>query len=176
MTDLSFDVVCIFDAEVVEHVDDGAVIGRYALERDLSILALPPEARPITYRCRVLTRDQRRRIRDLGESSQNELAFRYGVITVSNLPRHDGETVESVTIARRKAGDPCTDADLDALGISDAEIAEVGSVVRHRSFLGPRRLLKYPVLDSSQLALDAEAYHRAARLKDTSTRTAGSSD
>ncbi len=175
MTELKFDVVCCFDEDIVEYVEDGAIIAKYAQERDMAVLDLPPEAKPTVYKCRVLSRDQRRRIRDLGDETQHEMAFRFGVVEVKNLRRENG-TVETVTIPRRKPRDACSDEVLDSLDISDAVIAEVGSVVRTRSFLGPKQRLMYPVLASSQLALEGAVYHRVARLKASETDKGESSD
>ena len=169
MSNLSFDVVCMYDDAIVENVEDGAMLAKFAVERDLSLLDLPADAKPTVFKCRSLSRDVRRKIRDLGDETQNELAFRYGVVEVQNLRREDG-TIESLTLPRHKPTDALSDEVLDSLGIPDVDISEVGSVVRTRSFLGHARRLKYPVLASSQLALEAAVYHRAVRRKDSETK------
>ena len=164
----TFEVVRPYDLEVVKHVEPSA-LAEYSVKRDLEALALPPEAKPIVFRCRVLSRDQRRLVREHGsEARQRELAFRFGLVEVRNLPRPDGST-ESVAPPRAKAHDMLTDEALDALRVGEDDISDVGGVVLARSFLGLGTPLRCPVLDSSQRACIAAISHHAEQKKASET-------
>lgn len=170
-----FDVVRPYDLEVVAHVE-GSVAGMYAIRRDLAALNLPPEAKPTIYRCRVLTRDQRRLVREMSSDlARAEAAFKFGLVEVRNLRREDGR-LENVVAPRTRDREMLSDEVLDSLGVGDDDITDIGGVVYRRSFLGQGMPLHCPVPASSQDAYGAAVSHLAARKTATETAPASSSD
>lgn len=171
---INFDVVLPYDPEVVKHANE-LDIARYAVRREIEVLALPSEAKPIVFRCRVLSRDQRRQVRELGSvHRQRELAFRYGVVEIRNLPRHGGIT-ESLLLSRKRSGDPLEDADLDALHVGDHDIEDVGAAILARSFLAHGVPPECVVPDSSRHAVLAVLFRHAEQSKVAPTPTGESS-
>lgn len=169
-----FEVVRMYDPVVVEH-NDGTACGVYARDRDMATLNIPQGAKPVIFRCRVLTRDQRRRVREMSSQGMRfEAAFRFGLVEVRNIPR-DGGRLEDVVVPRAKAYEMISDETLDALGAAGGEnaIAEIGGVVYARSFLDPGSPLCCPLLDSSAAAYGAEVSRHVAP-KDGETRAASS--
>lgn len=169
MSDLpSFEVVRPYDPEVIEHLsgdEEGKALARYELERDIDLLSLPPEARPIRFVCRHLTRRQRRRCKEFpnGSYAQCELAFRYGLIRVTDVPTDTG--LQAVTPHRADRLDALDDTELDGLGIEDDDIHDVGAAIYGRSVLKkglpPRCAVPASSLDGVREAL----YRRAERLR-----------
>lgn len=166
----SFDVVRIYDPEVEAHAEPGAVFD-YRHHRDLGKLGLPPEARPVVFRCHALTRDQRRMTQALGSEHQRwEMAFRLGVRSVVNLPSSSG--LRDVVPARDRENGPIRDESLDQMGLGDHDIYEVGHVVYERSFLALGVPLWCPSLDSSERAWVSVAASRRVEQK-TAPETTG---
>lgn len=163
-----FDVVRYYDPEVERHCDIGEVMD-YRHHRDLDKLGLPAEAKPIVFRCRLLSRDQRRMVDALQNDAQRyELAFRFGVVSLSNLPREGG--METVAPPRNKAKEALSDDALDALGLGDTDLKEIGSVIVAKSFLALGVPLWCPALDSSEHAwLSVAVSRRAAQSTDSET-------
>jgi hypothetical protein len=126
------------------------------MHRDLKRLALPPEARPMTFRCRALTRKQRRAVQDQPTAERKyELAFGYGAILVTNYPDATG-ALTTLTFARDRPDAILSDDVLDASGLGDEDLWEIGSVIYHRSFLAHGTPLSCPLLPSSARAWAAQ--------------------
>lgn len=176
-----FDVVRPYDPVVVEHNHDRPIqLAEYATFREMPLLALPPDAKPLVFRCKVLTRDQRRAVRELASrESKNELAFRFALLSVRNaqvlLP--DGKPtghMTTITAARARPNDALTEATLDELerhGIGDADIDDIGSAVVARSFLAQSVRPRCVVPAFSQDACLAALRQCAERKTDSPTLT-----
>lgn len=144
-----FDVVRFYDPELVGRIPGGE-LGKYAVHRDISQLDLG-DAKPVIFKCRALTRDQRRQVREQSSDDRRyELAFRFGVLAVKNLPGPSGP--RDLNMSRARPSDALDDAAIDATGLGDVDIAEVGSAVMARSFLALGAPPTAPVLDSSRRA------------------------
>ncbi len=144
----TFDVVRMYDAEVVRHLS-GEVLGNYSVQRDLDALDLPDDAAPIRFRCRRLSRKSRRQISDLRTpEAKYERAFCLGVLSIENLPDSSGKP-RTWTASRGKTWDSLTDDALDATGLGDADLWEIGSVIATLSFLPLGGEVNCPQLDSS---------------------------
>ena len=163
----TFKVCRCYDPEIIAHNPDEAVI-KYMAERDFDSLHIPPEAAPVIFTCRLLTRAQMRLVRSqTNDANAYELSFRFGVLEVANLPSPSGpRTVEP---ARSRPGEPITDDGLDSLGLGQNAEQEIGMVIRTRSFLDPDVPLSCLQLASSVHAYSVVAVRHAARLKDSST-------
>lgn len=149
-----FETYRFYDEEIASRVDP-ATAGQYAEERDASKLGLPAEARPVLFRCRVLSRTQRNRLSDVAnETTKLQMAFRFGLLEIRNIPTANGELTSWVP-QRAKEDGQIDDAALDALedlGFGDVDIWEIGSVVVAHSFLARGAPAYSPQLRSSQLA------------------------
>lgn len=156
-----FDVVRVYDDAIDVLKCD---LGKYMATRDVSSLAYLDGVLPVIYRCRVLTRAEWRHIHSLShDADKYEHAFRCCVMSVDNLHWPDGT---QRTWVRPDDGSgkpkPIPDDIVDAY-FSEADIQEVGHVVWARSFFGKRQQQFYLLLDTSQYALRARAFHRAER-------------
>lgn len=152
----TFDLVRFYDPEIVAH-NDAAACGRYSIERDMSVLRIPEDAKPIVFRCSALTRDQRRSASALSsEERRYDLAFRFGVQEIINLPDGKGGVRPApFTHNRSKAYAPLDDRWLDTAGLGDRDVQEIGSAIWGLSFLAlgvPPRCVQ---LDSSLVAYAA---------------------
>lgn len=174
MDPITFDVVRPYDPEVIEHCEP-VTIARYAIDRDIETLGLPPSARPVIFRCRVLTRDQRRRVRELSSDHlQRELAFRYGVSEIRNLPRA-GQMADHVLVNRKAPDAAIDDATLDGLGVGDTDVEDIGAAILGRSFLALGLRPECAVPASSQRACET-AFFRHAERKSASDSDKSSAD
>lgn len=168
---ITFDVVRMYDPELKAHKSPEEA-GDYAVHRDLERLALPAEARPMTFRCRVLTRKQRRTVQDMPtKARQYELAFCYGAISITNIPDANG-TPRTLVLARDREDAPLSDETLDGTGLGDNDLQEIGSVIFERSFLALGTRLSCPLLDSSARAWVAAQGSPRAEPKTASSTTA----
>jgi hypothetical protein len=140
-------------------------------------LTIPPEAAPIVFTCRPLTRAQRRLVRAQANiESEYELAFRFGVVQVRNLPSVGGGGVLRVEApTRSRPGDPITEDGMDSLGLADDDEQEIGMVIRTKSFLALGVPLSCPQLASSVRAYSVVVVRHAERKKDSSTPKADES-
>lgn len=167
---LTFDVVRMYDAEVKAHVAP-EVAGDYGVHRDLKRLGLPPEARPLVFHCRVLTRNQRRTVQSQASVERRyELAFCYGAISIDNFPDAN-KTPRTLVLARDRPDAPINDSTLDTTGLGDEDLWEIGSVIYHRSFLAHGTPLSCPLLPSSARAWAAQVSPRAELSMGSSTQT-----
>lgn len=174
MKPFEFTVVRHYDPEVLRHKSIGEATD-YQINRDLEKLALPSEARPITFKCRSMTRRERRDARRLTvPEDRYEMAFRFGVLEVSNLPGEDG-TLRNPTIVR-KDGEPLSDENLDALGLGDIDVYDIGSVIWAHSFLGKGMPLTCERLPTSREACIAWVAHHAAQREASSMTEVESSE
>lgn len=164
MTD-TFDVVRPYDPEVIEAIGQrpnaGKLLIQYAQERNLSLLELPETCKPVLYRCRQLTRTQRRRCKEWPATSyaQCELAFKYGLVEILNTEQGN------LTPHRAGPGDPVTDDELDRLGVGDDDIHDVGMAIYARSVVKKGLPPHSPVLDSSREGCYAALSLLAEKLK-----------
>lgn len=165
----SFRVVRWFDPEVARHCDINDIV-RYRETRDLEDLSLPPNAKPIVFTCRLLTRAQRRHVKSMQDGYlRHEAAFAYGVTSIAGLPRGNGK-VEDVTPHRHGRHEPIPDDELDRLELGDDDIEDIGLVILTKSTLGKGVPLRCPVLDSSRHAwLAVATSHRAEQSTDNET-------
>lgn len=151
----TFDVVRQYDSEIVKHCTPEK-IGRYSVLRDTSILELPPEAKPMLFKCKALSRDQRRHIKEIeSDSVRREMCFRYGVLSVHQIPSKTGGPASSWSPNREQPLAMLSDESLDALealDIGDLDIEEVGAAIEARSFLAQGVRPSCQVLPSSQRA------------------------
>ena len=154
----TFEVVRPYDPEVVAHAGQEAV-AEYFFHRDLERLGLPDIARPVIFRCEVLSLSQCRIVEDLGnDSRKREMAFHYGIREIKNLPLGGGK-FRDVPIPKTPAG-VAADETLTNLGIGRRDVYDVGEVVLSRSFLGLGEELSCRPLDSSRHAYGvAHALH-----------------
>lgn len=163
----SFAVVRCFDAAIdVGRTDMHA----FLTDRDASRLTYIEGERPVVYRCRVLTRGEWRHMHSLAhDADRYEYAFRCGVMSVDDLEWPDGRRG---TWTRPDDGSgkprPIPDEYLDE-HFAEADIQEVGHVIWARSFFGQRARPFYQLLDTSQYALRALGFHRAARTRASSS-------
>lgn len=159
-----FEVVRFYDPEVVAH-NEASTCGRYSIERDLSLLDIPPDAKPIRFFCKALSRDQRNACGELqSERRRYDLAFRYGVNEIHNLPDANGNIRQPWVQNRRKAHAALDYAWIDATGLGDADIMEIGSAIWGLSFLALGAPPRCVQLDSSLLVFGA-VERRLAELK-----------
>lgn len=143
----TFETVRMYDPEVVSRVSP-EVAGKFAVERDVAVLKLPPEAKPVIFRCRTLTRSQRRIVQEQSSDERKyELAFRFGVLEIRNLPGPNGP--HTWAPSRQKPDAAIEDEAIDATGLGDTDLWEIGSVVYARSFLALGTPLRCPQLPSS---------------------------
>lgn len=143
----TFKVCRWYDSAIIPH-NTAKVLGKYSTERDIETLTIPPEAQPIIFVCRDLTRGQRRMVRGQpGDDGQYDMAFRFGVVEIQNLPTPQGP--RTVRPARARPDEPLDDDAMDALGLSEDDEQEIGMVIKSRSFLGRGVPLSCPQLDSS---------------------------
>lgn len=151
----TFEVVRMYDEDVKAHVTPEAA-GDYGIHRDLDKLALPPTARPMRFRCRVLTRKQRRTVQDQPTAERRyELAFCYGVISIAELPDANGAK-RTLVLSRPRPDAAIEDEVLEGTGLGDEDLWEIGSVIYHRSFLALGTPLSCPLLASSARAWAAQ--------------------
>lgn len=168
MSELSavrFDTIRPYDDAVV-NVNSARDLAQYAVERDLSKLKIEEGRRPIVFRCRGLTRDQRDHVREQGsDARQRTLAFRYGILEIQNLDDASG-AVGTWVPNRRSPKDAITPDVLDALeqlGIGDGDIEDIGAVIMARSFLHRGVPPRCVPPDSSLLACRVKLSLRAAQ-------------
>lgn len=167
---ITFDVIRCYDAEVAKY-KTGEESGDYAMHRDLAKLALPPEAKPVKFACRVLSRKQRRLVQDQPTLGRRyELAFALGVMSIENLPDANG-TPRTLTLTRERPDAALSDDTLDATGLGDHDLQEIGSVIYERSFLALGTPLSCPLLDSSARAWGAQVSRLAEQRTGSSTQT-----
>ena len=174
MSDDLFKVVRFYDADLVAHVPEKALL-EYMDRRDFDELEkhIPPEAQPMVFTCRQLTRSMRRLVRrQPSEADQNDLAFRLGVMQISNMP--DGPAVVVPRRVREESG--LTDDAMDELGLGDDDEQEIGAVIRRKAFLARGARLSCPLLDSSALAYGVAVQSLAEQKMASSTPTDEPSD
>lgn len=161
MTATTFTVMRSYDPELIEH-NTHEDMARYAVSRDESILKIPEHARPMRFHCRVLSRDQRRRVQDSRSlNERRELAFRYGVLEIENAIK--GSQKINIAANRGKPDEALSDDALDSMGVGDLDIAEIGEAIITRSFLAAGITPRYPLLLSSELAYETACFHLAAQ-------------
>ena len=133
----TFDVIRSFDPVLWES-NEPEVVANYAVERDISKLRFSDTAKPIIFRCRVLTREQRRLVEDQSsDDRKRHMAFRFGLVEVRDVPTDSGMTT-SKTVDRQSAKDPLTPEALDmleGLGLGDGDFTDIGAAIVARSFL-----------------------------------------
>jgi hypothetical protein len=172
--DDTFDVIRWYDPEIVAH-NTAKVLGKYSHERDISALKIPPEATPIIFTCRLLERGQRRLVRRQPcESDQYDMAFRLGVVKVTNLPGRSGAHVTMP--ARARPDEPLDDDTMDSLGLSEDDEQEIGSVIKAKSFLARGVPLSCPQLASSVHAYSVGAVRLAELKRASQTQQDDASD
>lgn len=165
----TFEVVRPYDPEVVAHTDQESLV-KYIFHRDLERLGLPDTARPVIFRCEVLTLNQCRIVEDLGnDSRKREMSFLYGIREIKNLPMGGGK-YRDVPIPKTPAG-VAADETLTSLGIGRKDVFDVGEVVLSRSFLGLGEELSCRLLDSSQHAYGVAHARHVERLKESTPKT-----
>jgi len=147
--DTTFDVVRWYDPELAKYVD-GATAGEYCVSRDFEALRakLPPEALPLVFRCKLLNRSQRRTVQaQTSDERRYEVAFRFGALSISNMPSPSGPRV--VELSRTKDDEALDDKAIEATGLADPDQWEIGSVIYARSFLPLGTPLSCPQLPFS---------------------------
>ena len=155
-TSESFEIIRVYDPSIT---NDGSEIAEYATNRDTSVLKFSDEKKPLVFVCRPLTRSQRRRVREIeNQFLAFEMAFRFALVSIRNHPSGD----KYPRAREENSSAPLTDRDLDALGIGDTDIEEVGSVVFAKSFLAQGLELRCQLPDSSQAAVLTMLVQRAA--------------
>ncbi len=161
----TFDVVRPYDMEVVAHADQ-TVLAEYSATRDMKLLKLPQEARPITFRCRYLSRAQRRKVRAMSaQEDQLEMAFRYGLIDIRNI---DGTKTWSADRAKDDA--PLSEKALDTLesmGLGETDFEDIGAAILGLSFLAKGVRPRCPVPRSSAHACVESISLHAELLRDS---------
>lgn len=168
--DSAFKVVRFYDPAIVEHNPDEVVV-KYLKERDFDTLTIPPEAAPVIFNCKLLTRAQRRLVANqANDHSKRELAFRFGVQLIENLPTDTGpRTVEP---ARKRKGAAISDETMDELDLRDDDEQEIGHVIQVMSFLPRDVPQSLPALDSSAHAYGVVASRLAERRVTSADETA----
>lgn len=167
MSELHFNAYRIYDPAIVA-VNDMSALGTYAVDRDETKIVIPTDPAPIMFRCRPLTRTQRRLVQSQSsDENRREMAFRYGLIAIENLPGPNGP--RSWSASRAKDGDPLTDGAIESTGLGDRDLWEIGSVIYERSFLALGAEPSYLLLGSSLHVLGAMAarFHRAEQTSET---------
>ncbi len=165
-----FEAVRPYDPEVVAHCSP-ELVAEYIFHRDLERLELPDHARPVRFRCEVLSLAQCRVVEDLpNESRKREMAFLYGLRGLKNLPLGGGK-YRDVEVPRGAAG-IVSDDTLSNLRIGRKDVYDIGEVVLSRSFLGLGEELSCRLLDSSQRAYGVAQ----ARLAEQSQGSTGEED
>lgn len=167
----TFECVRWYDPEIARHVG-GKVSGEYAVSRDMDELRkhLPPEAVPLVFRCKRLTRSQRRTVQAAGSDERRyETAFRFGVLSIANMPSPNGP--RTVELSRTKDEEALDDKAIDATGLADSDLWEIGSVIYSLSFLPLGTPLSCPQLPSSLRAWAAARIQSAEQNQDSPTDT-----
>lgn len=153
-------VRCYDDAIDTDRCD----VGAYLRTRDVKALVYRDGARPVIYRCRVLSRGEWRHMHTLShDADRYEYAFRCCVMSVDDFVWPDGTqrawTRPDDGSAKPK---PIPDETLDTY-FAEADIQEIGHVIWARSFFGQRQQPFYQLLDTSQYALRAAVFRRVER-------------
>lgn len=168
---VTFDVVRPYDPAIV-YTNSPRELGEFSTTRDLSALTLDAGVRPVVFRCRSLTREQRTHVRDQKDDHrQLRLAFRYGILEISDILREDG-TFACYVPDRRHVNDAITPEMEDAIeryGFGDIDIADVGSVIVARSFLARGVPLRSELPASSAHACTLMFRLRAEQKRDAPT-------
>lgn len=167
----TFQCVRWYDPEIARHVD-GESAGQYCVNRDMDALRalLPAEAVPLIFHCKRLTRSQRRTVQAQGSDERRyEVAFRYGVLSIQNMPAPSGP--RTVELSRTKPDEALDDKAIDATGLSDPDLWEIGSVVYAHSFLPLGTPPSCPQLPSSLRAWAAVRIQSAGQSQDSQTDT-----
>lgn len=159
----------MYDPALVPY-NDGPVIGKYSTDRDMGILNIPDGCEPVVFRCRLLSRQARRRYTDQKTLERKyEVAFRLGVLSIENLPRLSGDGTRSWSAGRASKWEELTDEAIDQTGLRDTDLWEIGSVIAARSFLPLGTPLSAPQLDSSLRAWAATSSRFAVQSQDSET-------
>jgi hypothetical protein len=173
----AFDVYRSYDPDLWE-CNEPAVMGTYAVNRDESVLTLPEHVKPTKFRCRVLTRDQRRIVDEAGTPNGKRMqAFRFGLVEILDV-QVDAGTYKTFTPSRAAAKDALAPTVLDAieeLGFGDRDMWDIGAAIVARSFLarGVQPCCELPA--SSQLACAQMLSRIAERQQGSLTQTDDSS-
>lgn len=166
-----FDVVRCYDPAIDDQV--GRMRAEYAIHRDLSKLRFREDAKPLVFKCRRLTRAQRRRCQEAtNDAARNERAFAYGVLEIKNLPVNPANPEGggyTYTPHRADVDLPMSDDSLDKVG--DADVQEVGGVIWHTSFLAVGVPVRVPLLATSQDACLLVLARRAEQIRASQTAT-----
>jgi hypothetical protein len=147
-----------------EAIDIGACdMSKYVAERDVDMLVFLEGEKPTIYWCRPLTRQEIREVRNKAtDGDRYEAAFARGLVKAELLEHANGERRDWVrTDDRSGKSKPIPDTGLDYF--SEAAIQEIGAVIWIRSFLGRNRPGFFVLPGTSQHAMTASLYHRAAR-------------
>jgi hypothetical protein len=157
-----FRVVLASDAAIDIGASD---MSRYVAERDVDALVFFEGEQPTVYRCRPLTLQERREVRNKAtEADRYEAAFVRGLVRVEHLVHPNGERATWIkTDDRSGKNKPIPDSALEAY-FDEAAVQEVGMVVWVRSFLARGSQGYFPLPDISRHALTGSLYHRAARM------------
>jgi hypothetical protein len=173
----AFNVYRCFDDDLWS-CNEPSVMADYAVHRDESRLTMPADVRPTKFRCRALSRDQRRLVDESSSpNSKRMLAFRYGLVEIVDV-RGSDDAYTTFVPNRASAKDGLTPDVLDAiesLGFGDVDFWDVGSAIMARSFLARGRRPNCEVPDSSRRECGDNIYHRAGRSKTPLTVKADSS-
>jgi hypothetical protein len=173
----SFDVYRSFDPDLWM-CNEPAIMGTYSAERDPSVLTMPADTKPTKFRCRVLTRDQRRLVDDSSSANgKRMLAFRYGLVEIVDVAQGDG-TFKTFVPNRSSPKDPLAPNALDAieeLGFGDRDMWDVGAAIMARSFLARGVPQRCELPDSSLHACGLMLSRRAERLTGVQTQAVVSS-
>lgn len=167
-----FDVVRCYDPAIDDAL--GRMRAEYAIHRDISKLRFREGEKPIVFKCRRLTRQQRRRCQEASsDAARNELAFAFGVLEIRDLPINAERPELGVQVYTPHRASPelqMSDDSLDRVG--DVDIQEIGAVIWHTSFLAVGLPLRVPLLPTSQDACLQVLARLAERTRASETREA----
>lgn len=169
----TFDVIRSFDPALWDS-NEPEVVANYAVERDISKLKFGDTSKPIVFRCRVLTREQRRLVEDQSsDDRKRHMAFRFGLVEVRDVPTDSGMTTSKV-VDRQSVKDPLTPEALDmleGLGLGDGDFADIGAAILARSFLakGVQPRCALPPFSVRACAHEYSRRPHVAQLKDSPT-------
>ena len=168
-----FEVLRFYDPAIDWPDDDGGKAAvEYAQFRDMSKLRFVDEAvaRPMVFVCRRLSVAQRKAMTSASdEAEQNRRSFLYGVIEVRNYS-DDGVSYLTWTPKRADESSRIDEDELERFG--EADVQEIGSVIRGQSFLAKGLRLRLLPLASSQDAYLTVRFLSAERKKAAVMETA----
>lgn len=168
-----FDVVRCYDAAIDDQV--GRMRAEYAIHRDMTKLRFRDDVKPIIFKCRRLSKTQRRKCLELSaDELRYERAFAYGVLEIKNLPTNQERPEQGgYTYTPHRAADDLQMSDDSLEKVGDIDVQEIGAVIWHTSFLAVGLPARVRLPDTSRDACLQALALRAEQIRASETQTEG---